>query len=194
MSTIVCLGDSITCEWDKPKYPTFWQKLLDKKYGQGKIKVISAGVNGETAQDGYYRLNTDVLPHHPDLVTIMFGHNDVYLKVPPKIFERYLDIIIGALRQYQIKDIWLLSPNQPDEPSLLTQYQPYLQVLKLVAQAYNVPYLDLWSAFNDHPSNTIYTQTFDTIGLSGHDYIHPNPLGHQLIAESLMKAFNPLAL
>jgi lysophospholipase L1-like esterase len=112
MFTIVCLGDSITCEWDEPKYPTFWQELLDQKYSPGKVKVISAGINGETAQDGYYRLDSRRLIHKPDLVTIMFGHNDLYWQIPPESYNNYLRKIYNYLNHAGVQNIWLVSPNQ----------------------------------------------------------------------------------
>lgn len=186
--TIVCLGDSITCEWNGPQYPTFWQELVDKKYGHGQVKIISAGVNGETAQDGYYRLNSDVLPHKPDLVTIMFGHNDVYMHVDPTAYERYLDNTVNVLQQSKLKSIWLLSPNKISDPKIEPSYQPYLIKLPQLAQEKNITFIDVWShAFTNQDVAKIYTYKFDYAGLSGTDYIHPNSLGHHLIAQYLFQ-------
>jgi len=183
MYTIVCLGDSITCEWEEPHYPTFWQELVDQKYGQGKVKIIAAGVNGETAQDGYYRLSSDVISHHPNLVTIMFGHNDIHQGISVATFRQSLLQIIASLKS---TPIWLLSPNQISNPQMVIIYQPYLTELKSLAAAKHLPYIDLWSAFDGQDLSQIYTYP--------NDYVHPNALGHRLLAKYLLQQFEKFNL
>lgn len=190
MFTIVCLGDSITCNWDSPTYVDYWQALLNQKYSPKKIQVISAGVNGETAQDGYHRLNHDVLAYQPDLVTIMFGHNEVYLNVDPKIYLRYLANLIQSLHHAGVRTVWLLSPNRIGDASKESAYAPYLEKLPFISHENQVEFIDLWSqAFLNKDLTQIYTFSFDYEGLSGIDYLHPNPLGHQLIAKYLMDQY-----
>lgn len=185
--TIVCLGDSITCNENSPSYVNFWQELCDQQWGNGKVNVVSAGVNGETALDGYYRLEQDVLVHNPDLVTIMFGHNEVHSGVSVKVYQKYLNQTIDYLeaRKPNVK-IWLLTPTQIANEDIAKRYQTFIEAL----QTLNKPVLDMWSTFENQDLNKIFTYTFDYNGLTGQDYLHPNVLGHQIIAKSL---FNHLA-
>lgn len=77
-AVIVCLGDSLTAgrsatkvgEDDASKsYPAFLQTKVN-------AKVINSGVSGDTATQGYNRLQKDVIAHDPDMVVICLGAND----------------------------------------------------------------------------------------------------------------------
>ncbi len=79
--TIVALGDSITNGVglsDVREEETF-RHLLQAELPQTvgyKVEVINAGINGDITTLAVHRLETDVLQHKPDYVTIMFGVND----------------------------------------------------------------------------------------------------------------------
>jgi lysophospholipase L1-like esterase len=143
MSTIVCLGDSITCEWEEPHYPTYWQKLCDEQFDRGKYKIIAAGVNGETAADGFLRLDANVLQYDPDIVTLMFGHNDIHQGLSPIRFQENLGKIIDYLQAKSSASLWLLTPNQISDVKVAKLYQPYLALIKSLAQVKKITYVDL---------------------------------------------------
>lgn len=190
MFTIACLGDSITCEWDEPKYPTFWQQQLDQSRGPNQVRILSAGINGETASDGLCRLDRDVLTYHPDLVTVMFGHNDIYFGIPPHEFTQTLDYLLQALTRSAIKHVWLLTPNQVWGPANQAPYTPYLTALRILAQSTHTPLIDLWSnAFTGHHLDNIYDYFTNTTDPATRDWVHPNELGHRLLADYLMQQF-----
>src|SRR4030067_3847363 len=189
MFTLVCLGDSITYERDEPKYPTYWQILLNQKFGSGTVKVISTGVNGDTAQGGYYRLDRDVLSHQPDLVTVMFGHNDAHYLTSVDVFTDYLRKIIHSLTQRHLSHLWLLTPNQIDHYYIAKQYLPYLTAIKTVTLEKNCHLVDLWHVFKHQDLSRIFTYTLEFTSQPEPDYLHPNTLGHRLIARVLMKHF-----
>lgn len=174
MFTIVCLGDSITCNLDSPSYVNYWQTMLDQQYGPGKISLISAGINGDTAAGASYRLSSDVLAHHPDLVTIMFGHNDLHQGYTPADFHQSLTQIINQL---QPTPLWLLTPNQPSDPAIARLYLPFLQVIQSLSHPPEITFIDLWPLFNDQDLQAIYPYP--------QDYLHPSALGHRLLAHHL---------
>src|SRR5437868_298093 len=68
---VVCLGDSIT----RRGYPECLEKLLP-------VRVVNAGVNGNTSRQGLARLKRDVLSRQPDVVVLFFGANDSRLDAP----------------------------------------------------------------------------------------------------------------
>jgi len=79
---IVAFGDSIPYGWLLPyqqSYPTILEKRLRQTHPDWKIRVINAGVPGNTAVLGWMRLERDVLRYRPHLVLVGFGLNDANL-------------------------------------------------------------------------------------------------------------------
>lgn len=186
-AVIVCLGDSITCNRDEKTYTDFWQDQLREEFRSSNVEVVNAGVNGETAQDGYYRLEKDVIIYRPDLVTVMFGHNEVMTGVSPREYQRYLSLICDKLENETEAEIWLLTPNKVADSNEDKKYQPYLKEIKTLARQRNAALVDVYRAFEDQGLDEIYTSTFDYWGLVGRDWVHPNEKGQRLIAQFLMQ-------
>lgn len=188
--TIVCLGDSITCNWYHPSYVDFWQELAQQKWGTAAPQIINAGRNGETAQDGYYRTDREVIDVQPDLLTIMFGHNsaDPIRQIKPQLFANYIRKIINVVQQKSPKTtIWLLTPNQIGDAQYESNYQPYLEQLHLAAEKKQIPLIDLWHVFKDADLSTIFTNQMKStyLGPAGPDWLHPNEVGLRMIGERL---------
>src|SRR5262245_1454666 len=74
---IVCLGDSITGVYyhtgGRRAYPEMLEVALRRLYPKASVRVVNAGISGNTTRDGLARLERDVLAHEPHLVTVMFG-------------------------------------------------------------------------------------------------------------------------
>ena len=188
--TIVRLGDSITCNWDSPTYTNYWQELLDQKSGTGSYQIINAGVNGETAQDGYSRLEHDVLHHTPDLVTVMFGHNEVWQNIPAERYGVSLRLIVEAIQHHRKKTkVWLLTPNKTGDTEYWTKYTSYLAAIKKVSDERGITLITVHKAFDDEGLGDIYTYEFDYGDFIGRDFIHPSERGQRLIAEYLTRNF-----
>lgn len=185
MKTIVCLGDSITANSDGDSYVNFWQQLCNETYGDYAVMIHGAGVNGEIAYDGLQRLERDVLVYKPDIVTICFGHNEVHQGVAVSSYRENLERIISQV--YGVgAAVWLLTPTQIMDQDMAVRYAPYLDSLKKIAVKRGCRLLDLWTIFDGHDLDSIFTYRFDYEGFSGIDYLHPNQLGHQVIARRLM--------
>lgn len=188
---IVCLGDSITCNWNEKSYVDYWQQLFDKQ--KESVNVIGAGINGETAQDGYYRLDRDVITYQPDLVTIMFGHNDADppRNISPVLFANYLRKIVNYLQHNSNANIWLLTPNQLGDEQYNQRYEPYVKMIKQACTDKKVHFVDLFTVFSDQNLDEIFTYSIASsyIRGSGKDWIHPNQRGQELIAQKLLIEF-----
>lgn len=98
--TIVAFGDSVThgaVAPDEINYETVYWNRLRQKLNNVKsympVNVINSGIGGITAEGSIQRLERDVFSHHPDLVIVCFGLNDVngaleiYLSSLEKIFD-----------------------------------------------------------------------------------------------------------
>lgn len=76
---IVVLGDSITEQGAAPRgYVTLFRETLKRDFPDQQIEVINSGISGHKSNDMLARFKRDVTDHHPDLVTINVGVNDVW--------------------------------------------------------------------------------------------------------------------
>ncbi|MCY2966902.1 MAG: GDSL-type esterase/lipase family protein, partial [Planctomycetota bacterium] len=96
-TTVVCLGDSVTGVYYHTggvrAYPEMLELALKHTFPTGKLRVVNAGISGNTTIDGLGRLQKDVLDHKPQLVTVMFGLNDM-VRVPVADYRANLATII----------------------------------------------------------------------------------------------------
>src|SRR4051812_27019526 len=78
--TIVTFGDSVTAVRG---HTEVYSTLLasDLAFSGKEVKVINAGIGGNTTSNGMARLQKDVLAHQPDVAVIMFGINDAAVDV-----------------------------------------------------------------------------------------------------------------
>ena len=59
---LVALGDSLTYGWmTQYGFLDYLEILINKKYPNSEILIINKGVPGDTAADGLYRLERDVI-------------------------------------------------------------------------------------------------------------------------------------
>ena len=99
--TIVALGDSVThgsVGAGEIDYETVYWNRLRRKLNEVRatipVNVINAGIGGTTAARSVARLEKQVLCHHPDLIIVCFGLNDIngtpeaYLGALRTIFDR----------------------------------------------------------------------------------------------------------
>lgn len=79
--TIVAFGDSITQAGHQVatnQWPELLSQALRKKFPGREIRVINAGVGGNTSAEGLRRIEQDVLKHKPDFVTVEFGNDATF--------------------------------------------------------------------------------------------------------------------
>ena len=78
---IVCFGDSVTGVYyhtgGRRAYTAMVGVALSGAFPKAGVTAINAGISGNTTADGLKRMQKDVLAHKPDLVTVMFGLNDM---------------------------------------------------------------------------------------------------------------------
>ena len=76
-ATILAFGDSLTYGTGTSRnhaYPAVLEKLIQRK-------VINAGIPGEISKNGLTRLPGLIEKHHPDLIIICHGGNDILRKL-----------------------------------------------------------------------------------------------------------------
>jgi len=186
---IVCLGDSVTGVYyhtgGHRAYPEMLEIGLQKAHPAATIRVINAGISGHTTTDGLARLEKDVLQHHPTLVTISFGLNDM-TRVPPDQFRANLEQLIDRCRT-QHSQVLLCTPNAVinTDGRPITRLDEYCGIIQDVGRKKGVPVCDQYAA-----GNRLKTRAPRTWRLTMSDEIHPNMDGHKRMAEELCRSIS----
>jgi len=186
---VVCLGDSVTGVYyhtgGRRAYPEMVEVALRRLYPNAQLEVFNAGISGNTTVDALKRLDADVLAHKPQLVTVMFGLNDV-TRVPLEEYEANLTTIIRKCREASA-DAALCTPNAvTDTPSRPTaKLVEYIAGIWRVSEREQVPVVDCYAACEAVRAG----DPFKWMMLMS-DEIHPNMMGHKLLAETIVQAIS----
>lgn len=96
-------GDSLVAGYGLPAEEGFTRQLQDRLTAQGvEIKILNAGVSGDTTAGGLARLEW-ALAEQPDYVMIVLGGNDLLRGLDPSATRRNLDQILSKLAARGIK-------------------------------------------------------------------------------------------
>ena len=184
---IVCFGDSVTGLYyhtgGRRAYTDLLALALRRSFPEASVTAINAGISGNDTRDALARITEDVLSHKPDLVTVMFGLNDM-TKVPLDEFKANLIEIIkrcrasGAEVLLSTPNNVITTPRRPIEKLIL-----YCEVIRQVSRQQGVALADCYAALE-------VMRERDSRGwrLFLSDEIHPNLEGHKRIAELLAGA------
>jgi len=188
-TTVVCLGDSVTGVYYHTGGLRAWPEMLELAFRQSHphaaIRVINAGISGHTTTDGLARLEQDVLQHHPTLVTISFGLNDM-TRVPPEQFRTNLEQLIDRCRAAQSLVV-LCTPNAVinTDGRPISRLKEYCGIIRDVGRMKTVAVCDEYAAGERLRSRAPWTWR-----LTMSDEIHPNMDGHKRMAEELCRTIS----
>lgn len=191
---IIFFGDSITQEGVEPGgYIDLLNGLLQRHGLDDSIALIGAGGPGNTINDLYARLATDVLAEAPEIVVIYVGINDVWHKrtygagTDAAVFEQRYQDIIDALAEQGIRTV-LCTPSVIGERGDKANPQDedldrYSDIVRALARKNGLALVDLRTAFLEHerrnnPSNK-------ETGVLTTDGVHLNAAGNRLVAEAM---------
>lgn len=161
-STILAFGDSLTYGTGTSRnkaYPAVLERLINRK-------VINAGVPGETSKNGLSRLPGLLEKHHPRLIIICHGGNDILRKLDLSKTRNNIQQMINLARQNNSEVMLIGVP----EFGLFLNTVPIYQAL---ADENHVPI-----------ANNILGDIIGNNSLKS-DHIHPNTQGYQLLAENI---------
>ncbi len=100
---LLAFGDSLTAGYNLPAGDAFPAKLEAALRARGYVvRVINAGVSGDTSAGGRARLDW-TLADRPDYAVVELGANDALRGIDPKITAANLDAILSVLRQRGVK-------------------------------------------------------------------------------------------
>jgi len=135
LPSIVVLGDSLVAGYQLPPGAGFPDKLQAVIDAKGlNVKVIGAGVSGDTTSGGLARLDWSV-PEGTDAVLLELGANDALRGLPPETTRENLETMIKRLQEREIVVLlagMLAPPNMGEDyakkfnaiyPELAAQYE-----------------------------------------------------------------------
>ena len=177
--TLLALGDSLTAGYGLQPSDAFPVKLEAALKAKGHdVKVINAGVSGDTALDGASRLDW-ALAEPVDAVIVELGANDALRGLPVPQAEAALDQLLTTLAE---KKIPTLLAGMKAPPNLGPDYQKAFDgMYSRLAEKHGVP---LYPFFLDGVAA-------DT-KLNQADGMHPNPAGVDVIVQRILPSVEKL--
>lgn len=170
--TIGFIGGSITAGALSSSHQTCYAYLVytwwKERFSMSNVKYINAGIGATDSKFGVARVEEDMLNKKPDIVFAEFSVNDFNNELLQETFE-------GLVRRILL---------YPTEPALFMFNNVMLDngnntqiVHNQVGKFYDIPIVSM----KDSIFNEIQKGTFPAAEISS-DYLHPNDLGHKLLA------------
>lgn len=170
---VLALGDSLTAGYGLPEQHAF-PKQLERALAEKDIfvKVINAGVSGDTSAGGLNRLEW-ALNDDPNVVIVELGANDALRGLDPAITYNNLDAIVKKLLDKGKK---VLVAGMKAPPNLGKQYERHFNAIyPTLAEKYEI---FLYPFFLDGVAgNPLLNQA---------DGIHPNSKGVSTIVAGIL--------
>ncbi|HHX61301.1 MAG TPA: SGNH/GDSL hydrolase family protein [Epulopiscium sp.] len=204
-SKLVMIGDSITdCGRQRPigegykgelgeGYVSLVHALIDATYPEREIRTINMGISGNTSDDLKARWKTDLMALKPDWVSILIGINDIWRKVdhpaqyelhiPVEDYKANVDYMVADAKAAGI-NVVLMTPfmmENNENDFMRQQAEVYGQICKEIAQKHEVIFVDLQAEFNNFLA-------FNYSAVLSGDRVHPNRVGHMIIAKAFLNA------
>lgn len=184
--TIVFIGDSITFlgEINEKGYVRQFREAMPDR-----IKVISAGISGETTEQIKARMDSDVISNNPDVVFIMGGINDFWdiehpnIKASVKNVSDMIDIAKANHIEPIIMNITLCFEDLEGQYNLV--YDKYNARLGQLAKEKNIQLIDVNSEFKKEIRN----KKDDSNIVLSEDDLHLNEYGNTVLAETVLRDF-----
>jgi acyl-CoA thioesterase-1 len=177
--TILFLGDSLTEGYQLSKedaYPALIEKELKLK--RPEIKVLNGGVSGATSASGLKRLDW-YLKARPEFMVLALGANDGLRGLKIESTEKNLVSVIEKAQERKITVVLagMKMPTNYGEPYRTNFEKMYPRL----AQKYHLKLIPF-----------ILEGVGGIPKLNLADGIHPNPEGHKIMAQTVLKVLEPL--
>ncbi len=171
--TIVAVGDSLTAGLgvdENLAYPSLIEKRLaaDGHF----LKVVNAGISGETSSGTLSRINWVISSLKPDMVILVIGANDGLRGIDPNLLKQNLDQIIAILKE---KKIQIVLGGMKMLPNLGPGYvKEFERVYPKIADKHNIPLVPFF-----------LKGVAGKIKLNQPDGIHPTAQGYTVIVDHI---------
>lgn len=194
---VAVVGDSIT---EQKLYSRYIELYLSACLPELDLKVVQLGWSGETAPGFANRMNNDLLPWKPDVVTTCYGMNDgSYRAFEEGIGKRYeaaMTDIVGRLKKAGATVVvggpgavdfqFFKNPNV--KPAVYNENLSRLSgIAKAIADKEGFPHADVFGSMHGsmEKAKAALGEGYDVCGKDG---FHPGPNGHLLMAFAFLRA------
>lgn len=202
--TIAILGDSVShgcfeCYMDgevlqtiydtKSSYGTRLKEILNILYPSSQINIINSGISGDSAGNGYARIERDILSYNPDLCIVSYQLNDSCQKEEGiELYKNHLKNIFKTLKSHNVEIIFLTENTMCTSVSNLLPTQTEQMLAKdfsdiqnsgiekmyrdaaiETCKSENIKYVDIYSIWEKFINNKVNL-----------DYILANKLNHPI--------------
>lgn len=170
---VAFLGDSLTSGYKVPEsqaYPAHVQRALRAK-GR-KLRVLNAGVSGDTVAQGLKRLPA-VLRRKPDVLVVALGINDGLRGLPPEVTEVGLRQVLTLAQAARVR-VLLAGLRIPPARHGEDHARRFGEIYPRLAAEFRVPLVpDLLEGVGGQPA------------LNFSDGLHPTVEGQKRLAENV---------
>jgi len=193
---VAIVGDSIT---EQKLYSKFIELYLTACLPELDLHCIQLGWGGETAPGFAARMNNDLLPWKPDVVTTCYGMNDGgYRAYDESIGKRYFLAMADIVARIKKTGATVVvgGPGVVDskyfqgggeKPKVYNDNLLHLnEQAKKVADAEGFPHADVFGAMMAamEKAKPALGEAYD---VGGRDGVHPGPNGHLVMAYAFLK-------
>lgn len=200
--TIVAFGDSVThgALRDSIDYENAYWNVLKRKLNAIRdyvpVNVINSGIGGDRAGLAVNRIERDVTSHHPDLIIVCFGLNDINVEL-----EDYIEPLKKIFTECKKSgaDVIFMTPNMLNTYVAEGTQEQYLEYAAVTASYQNEGRMDKYmSAAIDAAKEMdvtvcdcygewkkLYNNGVDTTKLLANRINHPTSEMHKLFADML---------
>lgn len=204
---VIFYGDSITAQ---RFYTQDIESFVNTRYPKLNVTFHNAGVPGDRVTGGYAgdaatRVNRDVAPFHPSVITVMLGMNEGwYMSFHPEVipefetgYKKLLTLMRGVAPNARIT---LLENTAYDEVTHGTEFTGYMDTTKRIANSIptigaseKLPVISVETPVEKFIESAATAQPV-LAQLLIPDRIHPAEATHWIIAATVMKAWqvNPV--
>ncbi|MEO0054724.1 MAG: hypothetical protein RLZZ50_671 [Verrucomicrobiota bacterium] len=213
-SRLLFIGDSITDAGREPMgepapwgtaglgrgYVSLVETWLLATRPQDRVRVYNRGTSGHTVRDLAARWQTDVLDLKPDTVSVMIGVNDVWRQfdtplrsethVLPGEYERTLEELavrtlptLAAPSRLVLATPFFIEANKADPMRI--RMDEYGTMVRRLAAKHGATFVDTQAAFDAVLAHA-HAMTI------AWDRIHPQPVGHMILARAFLAALGAL--
>ncbi len=180
-TTVLFLGDSITAGLgvgENNAYPAIIQHKVDSL--GWNVDVINAGLSGETSAGGLRRVDW-LMRRRIDVMVLELGANDGLRGIDPKSTKKNLQAIIDTVRA-----------KNPGVKIILAG----MQVPPNLGQQYTTEFKDIYPVLAKTNHTLLIPFILQGVGgipsLNQGDGIHPNIIGHKIVAQNVWKVLKPV--
>ncbi|MBP7280843.1 MAG: arylesterase [Leptospiraceae bacterium] len=179
---IIFFGDSLTAGMGLINPEESFVFLLGKKLKQDgfDLKVINAGLSGDTTSGGIARLDWSI-SKGVDYFILELGANDGMRGIDPKLIEENLKKIISRVRE-----------KNPSVKILLVRMLAFPNMGRTYVKEFDSIYPRLAKEENIPLSPFLLEKVAGIKDLNQKDGIHPTAEGHKLVAETLYPSLKKL--